>query len=258
MRKISLKSLITTILIFLSIIVYLYYYNNNYYLRTIEYKNQETGATETAEVVKLSNNVTAIYTDSLTPDEKKQAEILSKEFTKNFNKFSSSTSIDSSNFVVQTLPEIKGSVQIPKSWQFRHETKDNSNQYYASREQVNKDGESFQTGLSVFVFTNDMIPNSDADMYGNYISNNMKKDSFKKIDLDEVEKVGPITIRTIQYTRTDQNDGFTWTAYNQIVSNSVTNTVYMIVFESPIEKWESDWKKYGKTIVDTFQISLNV
>ncbi len=156
-------------------------------------------------------------------------------------------------FTWKNLTEINAKVLVPDKWFYRHENK-NGEAYFISKEVVKTDADVFETGLTINVVTKKNVPGGDASLYASYHMSNLKNDKLKKIDVDKVEKIGPMIIYTVQYTKTDPVDGVTWTAMNQVVANTLTNTMYVIVFESSPEKWSLEWVNKGKLILDNLQL----
>lgn len=66
------------------------------------------------------------------------------------------------------------------------------------------------------------------------------------------------TVRDIYYVRyKDAPSGLKPIIIHKfIIANNETDSVHMFIFESPVETWDADWKKYGTPILEKIKVIM--
>jgi hypothetical protein len=147
-------------------------------------------------------------------------------------------------FTWQEIPELKAAFLRPDNWFFKREVSKGTLAFFITKESIESGGE-FQTGLTVNVFR-------------------VKKDSAvekAKSSIDQLaaqkhgdkwaKDVGPF--KEFGCLSKDTDSSGTTVTQTLMVANPKTNTLYLLIFESPESSWDSAWK-IGKQIMDTLAI----
>lgn len=149
------------------------------------------------------------------------------------------------------LTEIGGNTLIPKNWYFRHEYKNGTEIYFVSKEQIIGYDSMFETGLTLNVIQQKNIPNGDAQKYmDEYISYYIQK--YPQM-LQRTGQANDFVYREIEGVMSDGESS--WKEVLRVSANTKTNTLYIVIFESTPEKWDSIWYPIGKPMLEYLSLS---
>ncbi|MGB8130118.1 MAG: hypothetical protein WCG81_10025 [Candidatus Angelobacter sp.] len=136
-------------------------------------------------------------------------------------------------FTWQEIPELKTALLKPDGWFYKREEQKGTLAYFISKENIDKDGR-FQTGLTVNVF-------------------HLKKDSAVERGKGIIQQLA--TTKNVKTLATDfglfqeffclvkdTDPSGTTVIFTLAVANPKTNTLYLLIFESPESEWEAAWK----------------
>jgi hypothetical protein len=151
-------------------------------------------------------------------------------------------------FTWQEIPELKTALLKPDGWFYKREQQKGTLAYFITKENIDNNGR-FQTGLTVNVF-------------------HLKKDSAVERGKDRIEElaaanhvnmfaqnVGPFRKFGCLTRHTDSSG--TLQMVTLAVANSQTNTLYLLIFESPQQDWDAAWER-GKYIVDMLTLDEEI
>lgn len=147
-------------------------------------------------------------------------------------------------FAWQEIRELKAALLRPSGWFFQREETKGTLAYFITKESIANGGE-FQTGLTVNVFRHKK--DNAVDSAKNFIDQLSAKKHGEKWAKD----VGPF--KEFGCLTRDTDATGTTVAQTLIVANPKTNTLYLLIFESPEPNWDSAWK-LGKTIFDSLAL----
>lgn len=135
------------------------------------------------------------------------------------------------------LPESSLAVLAPNDWYFKSEQDKGTRSYFITQENIDKEG-AFKTGMSIQVIHDNKI---NAAQLAKGLGERVMADKkvTKRGELTERAE-GNLTFYEFQYEASYPTyDG---TVHNLIVANKATNTLYVIIFESPSIQWDEAWK----------------
>ncbi|HEY2911940.1 MAG TPA: hypothetical protein VGK21_01150 [Candidatus Angelobacter sp.] len=151
-------------------------------------------------------------------------------------------------FTWQEIPELKTALLKPDGWFYKREEQKGTLAYFITKENIDKNGR-FQTGLTVNVF-------------------HLKKDSAVERGKDIIQQLaatkhvkafaqdaGPF--QKFACLAKDTDSSGTTVMYTYAVANPKTNTLYLLIFESPEPEWDTAWK-LGKQIVDMLPLEESI
>jgi hypothetical protein len=147
-------------------------------------------------------------------------------------------------FTWQEIPELKAAILRPDGWFFRREQNKGTLAYFITKENIEKNGE-FQTGLTVNVFR--LKKDTAVEKGKDFIEQLATKKHGEKW----TREVGPF--KEFGCLTRDTDSSGTTVVQTLMVANPKTNTLYLLIFESPESEWDSAWK-IGKQILDTLAI----
>jgi len=142
-------------------------------------------------------------------------------------------------FTWQEIPQLKTALLKPTNWFFKQGDLHGRPAYYISKEDVGKNGQ-FRTGLTLIVY----FKKKPAVEYAQKL---VDKYAIRDHAEKWAKEVGSFKEFGLQAKHTFE-DG-TEEDRTLMVANPKTNTVYLIIFESPESDWDAAWKT-GATIVD--------
>ncbi len=142
-------------------------------------------------------------------------------------------------FAWQEIPELKTAFLIPTNWFFKRNELHGHPAYYISKENIDTDGQ-FRTGLTVIVYFKKKSVVEYAEKYIDKLATQYHGEKWAK-------EVGSLKEFGLQ-SKHAYPDG-TGVDRALMVANPKTNTLYLILFESPEPDWDVAWKT-GATIVD--------
>jgi hypothetical protein len=147
-------------------------------------------------------------------------------------------------FTWQEIPELKAAFLRPDGWFFKREEGKGTLAYFITKENIENNGQ-FQTGLTVNVFR----PKKDSAV-------EKGKDSIDQLAAKRhgekwSKEVGPF--KEFGCLTRDTDPSGTTVVQTLMVANPKTNTLYLLIFESPKSNWDSAWKT-GKQIMDALAL----
>lgn len=143
-------------------------------------------------------------------------------------------------FTWQEIPELKTALLKPDGWFFKREEQKGTLAYFITKENIDKDGR-FQTGLTVNVFH---LKKGSAVEQGKSIVEGVATTKNAKAFVTDA---GPY--REFGCLTKDTNSSGTVVIFTLAVANTKTDTLYLLIFESPESDWDAAWK-LGKEMVD--------
>jgi hypothetical protein len=147
-------------------------------------------------------------------------------------------------FTWQEIPELKAAFLKPTGWYFKREEKKGTLAYFITKEDIGKNGQ-FQTGLTVNVFH---LKKESAVEYARNFVGRLAKDNHAQAWSRET---GPFQQFGCLYKDTAETGSFM--THTLMVANPKTNTLYLLIFESPESDWDVAWKT-GEKIMDALAI----
>lgn len=146
-------------------------------------------------------------------------------------------------FVWKKLDSIRAAFLMPKGWFFKEENHDGTRAFFISKESIEKGGE-FSTGLTINV---QKVQDGSA-------SDRAMKALAQLAQVGEVQKLweaenGVLKLYGARIHVTVDPPAFT--EHLLTIGNSQTNTLYLIIFESPDSQWDDAWEK-GEVMLKDF------
>lgn len=135
------------------------------------------------------------------------------------------------------LPDSSLAVLSPSDWNFLSEGGGTAQGYFISQENITTEG-SFKTGLTIQVIRDE--EQSAVQVAKSLPSKTMELAGVEPVDVEERTE-GDLTFYEFEYQQAFTE--YSATVHNLVVTNAVTNTLYVIVFESPTDQWEAAWAK---------------
>lgn len=145
-----------------------------------------------------------------------------------------------SGFTWQEVPELKAAFLKPNGWFFKQENSKGTMAYFITKEDLAKNGQ-FDTGLTINVFH---LKQSSAVERGKAMIEQM---ASKHHVNTQARAFGPFQEFACEMIDTDASGTTEMRALT--IANPKTNTLYLFIFESPVDTWESAWK-LGQQIMD--------
>ncbi len=135
----------------------------------------------------------------------------------------------------QTCPEISGALLRPDGWYFKKEIDNDKREYYISKENIAANGE-FTTGLTMVALVGygNSTGVSAAEFAKNYIRNAASSSRIRKTPW--TNRMGPFVAHGVIITTPDIAKG-DFVSHHLVIANEKTSTVYIVIFESPVEDW---------------------
>lgn len=153
-------------------------------------------------------------------------------------------------FSWKSIESVKASFLIPTGWHFRKEEHDGARAFFITQEEIVGGGQ-YETGLSVNVqkLKKDPAPERAAQFIAALVAANEGLDSWKRQQgaleacgcrLRIREKGQPPLVEQVL-----------------AIGNRRTNTLYILIFESPEKKWPAAWEK-GEVMLKEFLLDDEV
>ncbi len=135
----------------------------------------------------------------------------------------------------QACPEISGALLRPDGWYFKKNISNDKREYYISKEDIDANGE-FTTGLTMVALVGYGNRNgvSAAEFAKNYIRNAAQSSHIRKNPW--TNRMGPFVAHGIIITTPDFAKG-DFVSHHLVIANEDTSTVYIVIFESPVDDW---------------------
>ena len=133
----------------------------------------------------------------------------------------------------------------PDNWFVLEESTSNSQGCFISKEEI-VNGGNFKTGLTVnFISDIEQISGVSADDYAFKFIDELRK-KYQSSDYFEKKLVKQNMYSAIL----NLEDGeFPITAYYNAIAQKERRGLYIVIFESPTQNWNSEWENTGETIV---------
>lgn len=151
-------------------------------------------------------------------------------------------------FTWQEIPELKAALLKPEGWFYKREEQKGTLAYFISKEDIDKNGR-FQTGLTVNVLH--LKKDSAVERGKGIIQELATTKNVKAFEQDAG------SFRKFACLAKDTDSSGTTVMYTLAVANPKTNTLYLIVFESPESDWDAAWK-VGKQMVDILPLEESI
>ncbi len=133
-------------------------------------------------------------------------------------------------FTWQEIPELKAAILRPNGWFFKREEGKGTLAYFITKENIENNGQ-FQTGLTLNVFR--LKKESAVEKGRNFIYQLANRQHGEKW----AREVGPF--KEFGCLTKDTEPGGTSVVQTLMVANPKTNTLYLLIFESPESEWDS-------------------
>jgi hypothetical protein len=146
-----------------------------------------------------------------------------------------------SGFAWQQIPEVKSALLRPEGWYFKQEEKGGILGYFVTEQDINKAGH-FETGLTVNVFPR----------LGEGLAVERGKALIDRVAGAHGEKTWSQQVGQLQEFGCEVRDtdaSGTVVMHALAVANTKTDTLYLLIFESPAGDWDTSWK-IGKEMMD--------
>ena len=138
----------------------------------------------------------------------------------------------------QWCEDIKGAFLKPDGWFFKKDAKGDTLGIFITKEDIGKDSQ-FRTGLTVNVIRKvaekKKIPASEH--IRQFRDSARKSTKFiREWDTD----MGPF--KAVGFLYEKQSKEGAYRVHNLLIANDKTGTVYLVMFEAPVEEWEAAWR----------------
>ena len=148
-------------------------------------------------------------------------------------------------FTWQHLTPIKSAVLRPDGWFYKQSTKANTQGFYVSKEDIDKLG-FFKTGLTLDCIRNiSKITKLSPSLYAAQMAD-AAASKFPLLERSSSTQ-GPFKAIRFNYvsSSTNQED---IRICQLLIANDKTDTLFIVIFESPTSEWQESWKK-GEVIL---------
>ncbi len=146
----------------------------------------------------------------------------------------------------QKLDEIQASFLLPDGWHFKAERTDKSLAYFLSEEDIDVKGE-FETGLTLNVFHAEQAQKRAAATVAE-----ISQTPGNEVQERWETKAGALNGIGVRIRQTVKgSDPLVMVVL--AISNSRTNALYLLIFESPEARWRKAWVK-GEKMLELFTL----
>ena len=142
---------------------------------------------------------------------------------------------------------------MPDNWFLNFEQKDNTYAYFITKEDYTKEG-FYKTGISINVITN--IKKVDSFEYIKLFIKELKK-KVEVIEESDLIEYGSFKQFILLYKSFSTDLDKNIMIHEVFISNDKTNSLYFIMFEFPVDEWETNWK-IAEKILELFGIDDEV
>lgn len=148
------------------------------------------------------------------------------------------------------VPESSLAFLMPEGWHFKAEKHETTYAYFATKENIDEVGQ-FSTGMTINVVNDKSI---DAVEYAKGIIENLAKSATTKKIIGQWEyEQDPVVSYQLhieaEYPNIKSDDpNHKKTLYYTTIAHRDTNTLYIVMFESPIKLWDVEWETGAKMI----------
>ncbi|MDB5269469.1 MAG: hypothetical protein JWP58_2509 [Hymenobacter sp.] len=156
----------------------------------------------------------------------------------------------------QPLPEVKATLPLPYTWNYKAETSRDAQAYFLTREKI-VPGRLFQTGLSLNVVRRMTAKSKQsAGAYAQAFSAKSGHGPGQQVLGQETKTQGPLRLFGVRYRVA--NAGADAKIIQQwAIANTTTDTFYLLVFESPEKDWPQAWK-LGEEMIKQLRLDAGV
>ena len=138
----------------------------------------------------------------------------------------------------EECPEFGGALLVPDGWSFLRAEQDNRVGFFITKAPF-QPPQTFETGLTFSMIRD--VP-AQAGIRPSEFSKRLIENAAAAAN---VERTWKNTTKNLQghgvvYQGVGENEGFKF--YTLVIANDKTGTAHLIVFESPLAAWESEWK----------------
>ncbi|MCB2409367.1 hypothetical protein [Hymenobacter lucidus] len=159
-------------------------------------------------------------------------------------------------FKWQLLPEVKAAMLLPYTWNYKAETSRDAQAYFLTRERIVAGGQ-FQTGMSLNVVRQMQAKSKQsAAAYAQAFSASSGRKAGQQVLGQESKTQGPLRLFGVRYRVTGGTAG-SKIIQQWAIANTVTDTFYLLVFESPEKDWPQAWK-LGEEMIKQLRLDAKV
>ncbi|MGE5278597.1 MAG: hypothetical protein ACM3SU_16530 [Acidobacteriota bacterium] len=153
-------------------------------------------------------------------------------------------------FSWKRLEPVKASFLMPDGWHFKQEEQQGTRAFFITLEDIDKSG-SFETGLTVNVqkVQRDKAPGKAAQFIVGMMQGHQVLDQWAK-------EAGVMKIFGCRVRETEKGHP-PLVIHVLALGNERTNTLYVVMFESPESSWDAAWAK-GRVMLETFRLDDEV
>ncbi|UOQ97527.1 hypothetical protein MUN81_20130 [Hymenobacter sp. 5317J-9] len=156
----------------------------------------------------------------------------------------------------QALPEVKAAVLLPYVWNYKAEASRDAQAYFLTRERI-LPGKQFQTGLSLNVVRRmSTKTRQPADAYAQAFSAKSGRGAGQQVLSQDRKAQGPLRLYGVRY-RLASGPAGPKIIQQWAIANTVTDTFYLLLFESPEKDWPQAWK-LGETMITQLRLDANI
>jgi hypothetical protein len=159
-------------------------------------------------------------------------------------------------FKWQLLPEVKAAMLLPYTWNYKAETSRDAQAYFLTRERIVAGGQ-FQTGMSLNVVRQMKAKSrQSAAAYAQAFSASSGRKAGQQVLGQETKTQGALRLFGVRY-RVANGAAGAKIIQQWAIANTVTDTFYLLVFESPEKDWPQAWK-LGEEMIRQLHLDANV
>lgn len=156
----------------------------------------------------------------------------------------------------QPLPEVKATLPLPFTWNFKAETSRDAQAYFLTREKI-VPGKLFQTGLSLNVVRQIKAKSKQsAGEYAQAFSARTGRGAGQQVLGQETKTQGPLRLFGVRY-RAANGEAGPKIIQQWAIANTSTDTFYLLIFESPEKDWPQAWK-LGEEMIKQLRLDAGV
>ncbi len=132
---------------------------------------------------------------------------------------------------------------IPNEWKLRKEKKEETFSYFFTKENIEENG-SYSVGISVNIVTG--LKKTNTLRFIAYLKEGLEE-TTEEFECSDLTKVGPFYKYILNYEK--ECDGILIKMHHILISNINTNTMYLILFESPKSEYDKNFKIAEPTLM---------
>ena len=140
----------------------------------------------------------------------------------------------------QPLPEVKAAMLLPDGWYYKAEHPKGTDAYFLSQEEIGEASE-FQTGMSLNIVAKVKAKtNRNAADYAQAFNAQLGRGPGQQVLARHDTASGVFRISLVRY-RAAPPDADSKIISQWAIANTKTDTLYLLVFESPEKEWAEAW-----------------